>query len=208
MSLLDEIRNSQIIAGEQAVVRNLQERGLIADIIPEATINIFHSRIENAIKNKRSWKPFIESLQKINGGRIPLKIQELLKTAQYEIAAKIKDTDNSIYAGMTLRILAKRMPTEYELEYGPEYKLSLIGTNLEDRYPSTPWCVIYAKDIERIIFGNEPTMAQDMVGQYEVDLAKFLLEKKLAHADLSDLTSRIREFNQTRNVNIEYSPND
>jgi len=62
--------------------------------------------------------------------------------------AKVKESTTWIYAGHTFKILSKREPTEHEVDYGAEYKLSLIDTPFQNRYPTSPYTFIYAKDLE------------------------------------------------------------
>lgn len=64
--------------------------------------------------------------------------------------AKVKENTSWIYAGHTLKILEKRKASkiEEELGLGPQYKLSLKGTEFEQRYPKSPYTFIHGKDLE------------------------------------------------------------
>lgn len=64
--------------------------------------------------------------------------------------AKVKENTKWIYAGHTLKILSKRKASkiEDELQLGALYKLCLKGTKFEERYPTSPYTYIHAKDLE------------------------------------------------------------
>jgi hypothetical protein len=48
------------------------------ELIPDETIDIFYEKIKKCIEEKTDYEHYVKGLKKLNGDKIPDKIQELI----------------------------------------------------------------------------------------------------------------------------------